>query len=96
MEMTENDGWREVGAKCSSGGGCMTVTKVAGVYVIRDTKTDQCLVFSEQEYADHRRQILDGSWPQLLLRLLRHALALAQPTRHVLHLAGYLLPQIRG
>jgi len=74
----------------------MTVTKVAGVYVIRDTKTDQCLVFSEQEYADHRRQILDGSWPQLLLRLLRHALALAQPTRHVLHLAGYLLPQIRG
>lgn len=73
----------------------MIVTKVAGVYVVRDTKTDQCLVFSEQEYAEHRRQILDRSWPQVLLRLLRQALAPAQPARYVLRLAGYLLAQIR-
>lgn len=74
----------------------MVVTKVAGVYVVRDTKTDQCLVFSEQEYADHRRRILNGSWPQVLLRLLRQALLLARPTRCVLRLARYLLGQIRG
>ena len=73
----------------------MIVTKVAGVYVVRDTKTDQCLVFSEQEYAEHRRQILDGSWQQVLLRILRQALAPAQPARYVLHLAGCLLAQIR-
>ncbi len=74
----------------------MVVTKVAGVYVVRDTKTDQCLVFSKHEYAAHRRQILEGSWPQVLLRLLRQAVLLAQPTRCVLPLARYLLGQIRG
>jgi hypothetical protein len=75
----------------------MVVTKVAGVYVVRDTKTDQCLVFSEQEYADHRRRILEGSWPQIISRLLRHALFVAQRTRGVLYLARYhLLGHIRG
>jgi hypothetical protein len=74
----------------------MVVTKVAGVYVVRDTKTDQCLVFSKREYADHCRQILEGNWPQVLLQLLRQALFLAQPTRCVLPLARYLLGQIRG
>lgn len=63
----------------------MVVTKVAGVYLVRDTKTDQCLVFSKQEYAAHRRQILAGSWPQALLRLLKQAHLLAKSTRCVLH-----------
>ena len=94
--MTENDGWREIGAKCSSGGGCMVVTKMAGVYVVRDTKTDQCLVFSKHEYAAHRRQVLEGSWPQVLLRLLRQTHLVAQSTRCVLRLARYLLGRICG
>jgi hypothetical protein len=72
----------------------MVVTRVAGVYVVRDTKTDQRLVFSKQEYAAHRRQILEGSWPQVLLRLLRQANLLAQSTRYVLRLARYLLGHV--
>jgi hypothetical protein len=74
----------------------MVVTKVAGMYVVRDTKTGQALVFSKQEYADHRRRILEGSWPQVLLRLLRQTHLLAQSTRCVLHLARYLLREISG
>jgi hypothetical protein len=69
----------------------MVVTKVAGVYVVRDTKTDQCLVFSKHEYAAHRRQILERGWPQVLLRLMRRAHVLAHSTRCVLRLARYLL-----
>lgn len=95
--MNENDSWPEVGAKCSGGGGCMVVTKMAGVYVVRDTKTDQRLVFSKQEYAAHRRQILEGSWPRVLLRLVRQARLLAQSTQCVLRLARwYLLGQACG
>jgi hypothetical protein len=74
----------------------MVVTKVAGVYVVRDTKTDQCLVFSKHEYAAHRRQVLEGSWPQVLLRLLRQADLLVGSTRWVLRLARYLSAEIRG
>jgi hypothetical protein len=72
----------------------MVVTKVAGVYVVRDTKTDQRLVFSRQEYAAHRRQVLEGSWPQVLVRFLRRAYLVAQSTRYVLRLARYLLGQV--
>lgn len=74
----------------------MVVTKVAGVYVVRDTKTGQCLVFSKQEYAAHRRQVLEGSWPQVLVRLLRQARLLVQSTRCVSRLARYLLGQLCG
>jgi hypothetical protein len=74
----------------------MVVTKVAGVYIVRDTKTDQCLVFSKHEYAAHRRQVLDGSWPQILLRLLGRAHLLAQSTRCLLRLARYLLGRTCG
>jgi hypothetical protein len=68
--MNENKGRPEVEARCSSGGGCMVVTETAGVYVVRDTKTGQCLVFGGQEYAEHRRQILEGRRSMVLLRLL--------------------------
>jgi hypothetical protein len=94
--MNENKGWPEVGAKCSSGGGCMIVTKTAGVYVVRDTKTDQCLVFGEQEYAEHRRQILEGRRSRVLLRFLKQAVLLAQSTRCALGLVRDLLWEIRG
>jgi hypothetical protein len=94
--MSENGGWREVGARCSSGGGCMVVTKTAGVYVVRDTKTDQCLVFGEQEYAEHRRQILESRRSPILPRLLKQAVLIARSTRCALDLITDLLWQIRG
>ncbi|HWG65464.1 MAG TPA: hypothetical protein VG253_27590 [Streptosporangiaceae bacterium] len=94
--MNENEGWPEVGAKCSSGGGCMVVTKTAGVYVVRDTKTGQCLVFGKQEYAEHRRQILEGRRSRVLLRLLKQAVLLAQSTRCALRLTRDLVWEIRG
>jgi hypothetical protein len=94
--MNQNKGWPEVGAKCSSGGGCMIVTKTAGVYVVRDTKTGQCLVFGEQEYAEHRRQILEGRRSRFLLRLLKQAVLLAQSARCALGLVRDLVWEIRG
>ncbi|MGH3278113.1 MAG: hypothetical protein ACRDNW_03145 [Trebonia sp.] len=94
--MNENKGWPEVGAKCSSGGGCMVVTKTAGVYVISDTKTGQCLVFGEQEYAEHRRQILEDRRSRVLLRLLKQAVLLAQSTRCALGLVRDLVWEVRG
>jgi len=94
--MNQNKGWPEVGAKCSSGGGCMIVTKTAGVYVVRDTKTGQCLVFGEQEYAEHRRQILEGRRSRVLLPLLKQAVLLAQSARCALGLVRDLVWEIRG
>jgi len=94
--MSENNGWPEVGARCSSGGGCMVVTKTAGVYVVKDTKTGQCLVFGEQEYAEHRRQILEGRQSGVLLRLLKQAMLLAQSVRCALGLASDLVWELRG
>jgi hypothetical protein len=93
--MIENDIWPELkAAKCNGGGGCMVVRKVAGLYVVTDTKTGQCLVFSRREYAAHRRQVLEGSWPQVLLRLVKQALLLAQPAVYVARLVGHMLVQI--
>lgn len=93
--MIENDNWAELKpAKCNGGGGCMVVRKVAGVYVITDTKTGQCLVFSRREYAAHRRQVLESSWPRVLLRLVQQALPLAEPAVYVVRLVRHMLAQI--
>lgn len=93
--MIDNGNWPEVNrAKCNGGGGCMVVRKIAGVYVVTDTKTGQCLVFSRREYAAHRRQVLESSWPQALLRLVKQVLLLAQPAVYVARLVRHLLAQI--
>lgn len=93
--MTENENWPEVNrAKCNGGGGCLVVRKIAGVYVLEDTKTGQCLVFSRREYAAHRRQVLEGSWPQVLLRLGKQGLLLAQPAVYAGRLVRHLLAQL--
>jgi hypothetical protein len=95
--MIENDSWPEVNsAKCNGGGGCLVVRKVAGLYVLEDTKTDQCLVFSKREYRSFRRQVLEGYWPQVLLRLLKQALPLAQAVACAVCLVKYVLGRTRG
>jgi hypothetical protein len=64
--MTENIiTWKEL---ASVGG--MEVRAESGVIVIRDAKTGQHLVFSEQDYASHRRYIQEHSGPVVLLRFL--------------------------
>jgi hypothetical protein len=73
----------------------MVVTKTADVYVVRDTKTGQCLVFGEQEYAEHRRQILAGGRSRELPRPLKQAAFLAQSAWCALCLIRDLLSQLR-
>jgi len=93
--MTGNENWPEVNrAKCNGGGGCLVVRKIAGVYVVTDTKTGQCLVFSRREYAAHRRQVLESSWPRVLLRLVKQGLLLVQAAVYVARLVRDLLAQI--
>lgn len=92
--MIENDGWPEVNAtKCNGGGGCLVVRKVAGLYVLEDTKTRQCLVFSKREYRSFRRQVVEGYWPRVLLRLLKQALPLAQAAASAVRLVKSVLGQ---
>ena len=70
----------------STGG--MEVRAVNGVIVVRDAKTGQRLVFSEADYAVHRRRIFEHSGLLVLLRLLQRATSLVQ-------LAGYALELVR-
>ena len=70
--------------------GGMEVRAVSGVIVVRDAKTSQHLVFSEADYAIHRRRILERSGPMILLRLLDRATALAELARCALELARCL------
>ena len=74
--MSEKSIWPETEFSCNGGGGCVVVERVAGAVVIRDSKNpyQPGLVFSRKEYADFRRRVRDGSWPQLLLRLAKTAL----------------------
>jgi len=75
--MSEKSIWPEAEFSCNGGGGCVVVERVAGAVVIRDSKNpyQPGLVFSRKEYADFRRRVRDGSWPQLLLRLAKTALS---------------------
>lgn len=68
--------WPETQFRCSGGGGCVLVERVAGAVVIRDSKNpyQPGLVFSRKEYADFRRRIREDSWPQLLVRLAKTVL----------------------
>jgi Domain of unknown function (DUF397) len=74
--MTEMPIWPETTFKCNGGGGCVVVERVAGAVVIRDSKnpTQPGLVFSRKEYAAFRRRVRNGSWPQVMLRLVKTAL----------------------
>ncbi len=74
--MVENENWPEFGLACNGGGGCVIVERVAGTVVIRDSKNpyQPGLVFSKKEYADFRRRVQGGSWPRILLQLLKYAL----------------------
>jgi len=74
--MSEKSIRPETEFRCNGGGGCVVVERVAGAVVIRDSKNpyQPGLVFSRKEYADFRRRVRDGSWPQLLLRLAKTAL----------------------
>lgn len=95
--MVENDDWQEVNAtKCNGGGGCLVVRKESGVYVLEDTKTRQCLVVSKQEYRDFRSLVVAGYWPEVLLRLLKQALPLAQAVAGVVRLVKCVLGQSRA
>jgi hypothetical protein len=84
--MTENiTAWKEL-----EGTGGMEVRAVTGVIVVQDAKTGQRLVFSEADYAAHRRRILQRNWPLALLRLLERATSLVRFAVCVLELARYL------
>lgn len=74
--MSEKSIWPEIEFVCSGGGGCVLVEQMAGAVVIRDSKNpyQPGLVFSRKEYADFRRRVREGSWPQLLLRLAKTVL----------------------
>lgn len=66
--MSEKTVWPELGFKCSGGGGCVIVERVAGAFVIRDSKNpyQPGLVFSRKEYAAFRRRVKGSSWPWAL------------------------------
>ena len=82
--MTENIAtWKEI-----NGTGGMEIRTVTGLIVVRDAKTGQRLVFSEADYAVHRRRILQRSDPLVVLRILDRATSLVQ-------LAGYALELLR-
>jgi uncharacterized protein DUF397 len=70
--MSEKSIWQETEFACNGGGGCVIVDRVADAIVIRDSKNpyQPGLVFSKKEYADFRRRVRGGSWPQQLTRLL--------------------------
>lgn len=70
--MTENHTWREFEFKCSGGGGCVMVEKIAGAITIWDSKNPYGprLVFSKKEYADFRRRVRDSAWPRTALRFM--------------------------
>jgi predicted secreted protein len=82
-EMTEDTAttWKEL-----AGVGGMEVHAVSGMIVVRDAKTSQCLVFSEADYAIHRRRIVERSGPLVLLRFLQRATNLMQLAQSVLEL----------
>lgn len=73
--MAENMNWPELRFACN-GGGCVIVRRVAGTVVITDGKNpyQPGLVFSNREYREYRRRILEESWPWTLLRLVKIAL----------------------
>lgn len=80
--MTENiASWKELAAT-----GGMEVRAVSGVIVVRDAKTSQCLVFSEADYAIHRRRIAERSGSMVLLGFLERATVLVQIAQCVLDL----------
>jgi hypothetical protein len=71
--MIEQAVWPEFAYRCSGGGGCVIVERVAGAIVIRDSKNpyQPGLVFSKKEYAAFRRRVRGESWPGLLMRLTK-------------------------
>jgi hypothetical protein len=70
--MYEKSIWPETEFVCNGGGGCVLVERLAGAIVLRDSKNpyQPGLVFSEREYAEFRRRVIDDSWPRLMLRML--------------------------
>ena len=70
--------------------GGMEVRAVSGVIVVRDAKTSQHLVFSEQDYASHRRYIQEHSRPLVLLRVLERVIGAVQLVACALYLAKRL------
>ena len=72
--MSENI-WPELSFKCSGGGGCVIVERLAGAFVIRDSKNpyQPGLVFSAKEYAAFRRRVKGSSWPRMLGGVLKLA-----------------------
>ena len=73
--MSEQSIWPET-EFCNGGAGCVVVTRVGGAVVIKDSKNpyQPGLVFSRKEYAEYRRRVRGGSWPRLLLGLVKSAL----------------------
>lgn len=74
--MTEKTVWPETNFRCSGGGGCVIVERLAGAIVIRDSKnpTQPGLVFSRKEYADFRRRVRGGSWLRVVSGMLKTVL----------------------
>ena len=68
--MTENETRPEFALQCNGGAGCVIVERIAECVVLRDSKnpTQPGLVFSEKEYADFRRRVLQDSRYRTVLR----------------------------
>jgi hypothetical protein len=68
--------WPETNFACSGGAGCVIVERIAGAFVIRDSKnpTQPGLVFSRSEYAAFRRRVKGGSRWRALAQLVRAAM----------------------
>jgi hypothetical protein len=69
--MSETSTWPETEFACNGGGGCVIVKRIAGAFVIFDSKNPHQpgLVFTKKEYREFRDRVRDGSWPRLLVRL---------------------------
>lgn len=72
----ERSGWPELEFRCNGGAGCVIVERIAGVFIIRDSKnpSQPGLVFSKKEYTEFRRRIQSNSWPWTVLRYATSAL----------------------
>jgi hypothetical protein len=73
------DTGRELNRACNGGGGCIMVDKIAGAFVIWDSKNPYGprLVFTRKEYADFRRLVRDDTWPRAIVRLVTTVVRLA-------------------
>lgn len=74
--MTENTVRPQTRSRCSGGGGCVIVEKLAGTFVVRDSKNpyQPGLVFSPQEWDDFLRSMTGHSRVPMVIQIAKAVL----------------------